>query len=141
MMHGVLSGTHSHREARMAAARWCSGRSLPTSQHCSRTSFCSTRRTSWQRCGLSPPVTSRVRQHRRPAQSAAADATGAISSTSEPTFPRDPWPQVRRLALTAGCCIAWLWVASTFQAASPFAAISFGFRSAAQTGKCLCYRG
>lgn len=136
-MHRIVSGSHfcERDTTRAAATPSFRGRSPTISQSCLKTSFCSSGRQLWPRCGPSPPAASRVRQHRCPAQSATASAAAAVSLTSEQEASRGPWPQIRRLALTAGCCIAWLWVASTFQSASPFAAISLGLRSSTHTGE------
>lgn len=139
MLPRIVSGTRfSDRDSSRAAARASSsGCSAPTAHSCPRASLCSSRRNIWPRFGPSPPSASRLRQQRCPwtARPVTASAAASASAVSEAEPPRSPWPRIRKLALTAGCCIAWLYVASTFQSSSPFAAISLGFRSAAQTGE------
>lgn len=136
MASGVLSFKPNVSRAAAIPSTITSSRIVPTysgSEH----HISNSRRTLRLR-GVPSPLTSiRLRQQRSAARSvttsAAAAAAAAPLELKPP--PRFPWTQIRRLAVTAGCCIAWLWIASSFQASSsPFAAMTFSFRSAAQTG-------
>lgn len=97
--------------------------------------LCGRKIAVWPRRGPSLP-TARSCQPRCPLTTASSSAAAAPAPPAQQhPSARQAWPRLRTLAITACCAVAWVYLASSIQSSSLFAAISLKFRAAAQTGE------